>query len=264
MPNGCSTTIDDLVVLYFFLDPAARFRPMPVSTSICVITGATEGIGRAIAFSLGRRGATLAVCARTAANVNSLLGDCTRAQIDAIGMACDVADEQSVSGFARFVLDRYGNVDVLVNNAGVGYHGDVEQMSVAEFDETMAVNIRGVFLMTRAFLPGMKARGHGHIVNIASLAGKNAVPGGAAYSASKHAVLGFSKSLLLEVRRYGIRVMTICPGSVVTAFFEKSGLPLEHPDRKLQPEHVAEAVAAALDLPATATISDLDIRPANP
>jgi 3-oxoacyl-[acyl-carrier protein] reductase len=101
-------------------------------------------------------------------------------------------------------------------------------------------------------------------VNIASLAGRNPLPGGAAYAASKHAVLGFSKSLLLEIRQHGIRVIAICPGSVVSPFFQKSGAALEHPERKLLTEDVADTVVRALELPDRATISELDIRPSDP
>jgi 3-oxoacyl-[acyl-carrier protein] reductase len=104
----------------------------------------------------------------------------------------------------------------------------------------------------------------GHIVNIASLAGRNAVPQAAAYAASKHAVLGFSKSLFAEVRAQGVRVTAVCPGSVVTPFFEKSGVSIERPEAKLQPEDIADTVVAVLELPDRALISELDIRPANP
>lgn len=235
-----------------------------LQSSYCIVTGATEGIGRAIAFALGRRGAKVAVCARTASKVTSLVRELEEAKIDAIGTRCDVADETSVAQFAEFVGQRFDAVDVLVNNAGLGHMGYVDEIDVAAFDDTMAVNVRGVFLMTRAFIPGMKRRRRGAVVNIASLAGRNGVPGAAAYAASKHAVIGFSKSLMLEMRKYDIRVVAVCPGSVVTPFFEKSGMGLEHPERKLQPTDVADAVVATLELPSRATVSELDIRPTNP
>ena len=238
---------------------------MDLDNAICVVTGATEGIGRAIAESLANRGARLALCARTGAKVTTLLQQLTEeAGFTVVGQACDVADEADVTRFAAFVRDSLGPVDVLVNNAGLGHRGPVVEMSTAAFDETFAVNVRGTFLMTRAFLPEMLARGRGHVVNIASLAGRNPVPNAAAYSAAKHAVLGFSKSLFAEVRHRGVRVTAICPGSVATPFFEKSGMGLEHPDRKLQPEDVATTVIAALDLPDRALVSELDVRPTNP
>jgi 3-oxoacyl-[acyl-carrier protein] reductase len=237
---------------------------MNLQGATCVVTGATEGIGRAIAFALGRRGAAVAICARTPARVDATLEELRREGIRAAGQRCDVADEQSVAAFAAFVRDRLGPVRVLVNNAGLAHMRNVDEMTVAQFDETMAVNVRGVFLMTRAFLPEMKQRGEGDIVNIASLAGRNPLPGGAAYAASKHAVLGFSKSLLLEIRQHGIRVIAICPGSVVSPFFQKSGAALEHPERKLLTEDVADTVVRALELPDRATISELDIRPSDP
>jgi 3-oxoacyl-[acyl-carrier protein] reductase len=237
---------------------------MPIDGAVCVVTGATEGIGRAIAFALARRGGRLAVCARTGVKVEQLVAKLKKAGVDAAGGACDVSDENDVRTYTDFVRRELGPVDVLVNNAGLGYMRDVAEMGTAEFDETMAVNVRGVFLMTRAVLPDMMRRGSGHIVNVASLAGRNPVPGGAAYAASKHAVLGFSKSLMLEVRKHGIRVMAVCPGSVVTPFFDKSGMGLQHPDRKLQPEDVADVVVAALELPDRANASEIDIRPSNP
>jgi 3-oxoacyl-[acyl-carrier protein] reductase len=175
-----------------------------------------------------------------------------------------VSDEAAVRAFATVVRDRLGPVDVLVNNAGLAHFGPVAEMSVEDFDETMAVNVRGTFLMTRAFLPDMLERRDGHIINIASLAGRNPVPQAAAYSAAKHAVLGLSKSVFGEVRKQGVRVTAICPGSVVTPFFEKSGATIENPDAKLRPEDIAETVLAVLRLPPRALLSELDIRPSNP
>lgn len=237
---------------------------MTIEGAVCVVTGATEGIGRAIAVALARRGGRLAVCARTGAKVERLVAELRGAGGQAAGAACDVSNESDVRVFTDFVRREVGPTDVLVNNAGLGYRRDVAEMSSAEFDETMAVNVRGVFLMTRAVLPDMMRRGAGHIVNIASLAGKNPVPGAAAYAASKHAVLGFSQSLMLEVREHGIRVIAVCPGSVVTPFFDKSGMGLQHPDRKLLPDDVADVVVAALALPLRANASAIDIRPTNP
>jgi 3-oxoacyl-[acyl-carrier protein] reductase len=237
---------------------------MDLRNANCIVTGATEGIGRAIALALGDRGARLAVCARTADRVDAILDELEERGVMAVGQACDVADEASVAAFAELAREGLGPADVLVNNAGLAHFAPVADMTVAQFDETMAVNVRGVFLMTRAVLPEMRRRGSGHIVNIASLAGRNPVPGGAAYAASKHAVLGFSKSLFGEVRKEGIRVVAICPGSVVTPFFDKSGSELASPERKLQAEDVAATVLAALELPDRALVSELDIRPTNP
>ncbi len=237
---------------------------MNLDSSVAIVTGATEGIGRAITFALGRRGARLAVCARTVQHLEALRVSLDAEGITAAARPCDVADEASVAAFVGFARDQFGDPDVLVNNAGVGHVAPVVEMPVERFDETMAVNVRGVFLMTRAVLPAMIRRGRGHIVNIASLAGRNPVPRAAAYAASKHAVLGFSKSLLMEVREHGIRVLAVCPGSVVTPFFAKAGMPLDHPERKLQPEDIAAAVVAALELPDRALVSELDIRPTTP
>jgi 3-oxoacyl-[acyl-carrier protein] reductase len=237
---------------------------MRLKDVVCVVTGATEGIGRATAFALGERGARLAVCARTGRQIETLLADLRAAGCEAVGTSCDVSDETAVQAFTAFVHEELGPARILVNNAGLAHFGPTLEMSTAAFDETMAVNVRGTFLMSRAFLPDMLDHSSGHIVNIASLAGRNPVPQAAAYAAAKHAVLGFSKSLFAEVRTRGVRVTAICPGSVVTPFFEKSGGTIERPEAKLQPEDIADTVIAVLELPDRALISELDIRPANP
>ena len=237
---------------------------MDFTDKICVVTGATEGIGRAVAAALASRGARLAICARTAGSVERAVAEFRGTGAEVVGRTCDISDEGAVETFAGFVRSACGPPDVLVNNAGLAHFVPVVEMRTADFDRIMAVNVRGTFLMTRAFLPDMLERRQGHIVNIASLAGKNAVPNGAAYSAAKHAVLGFSKSLFAEVRRHGVRVTAICPGSVATPFFEKAGWPTDRPEAKLQPEDVAETVLAALLLPERALLSEIDIRPTNP
>lgn len=238
------------------------FAPdMDVTGSLAVVTGATEGIGRATAFALGRAGARVALCARTEAKVQATVRDLKAAGIDAVGMPCDVSDPACVAAFATFVTrECEAPPRIVVNNAGIGRFRPLAELSLDDWDETMGVNVRSLYLVTRSFLKGMVDAGGGTIVNVASLAGKNGVEGGTAYCASKHAVLGFSKALMLEVRRHNVRVVVICPGSVDTGFRESRA----NRDRVLTADDVAHAILATLTVPDRAMISELDIRPTNP
>ena len=235
-----------------------------MTNRIAFITGATEGIGRATAFALGNAGYAVGVCARTASKVTALVEELRGAGIRAAGRAGDVANPEEVGAAVRHTVISLGPIDTLINNAGILIGKPLEEMSVEEWDRTFATNVRGIFLVTKAVLPDMKARGRGDIVNVASLAGRNGVPNAAAYSASKHAVLGFSRSLLLEVRSHGIRVVAICPGSVDTPLIRNQTVMSPKLDRILKPESVADSILHVLSLPAGATVSELDIRPSNP
>jgi 3-oxoacyl-[acyl-carrier protein] reductase len=237
---------------------------MDLTNRLAVITGATEGIGRAIAIALGGAGAKVAICARTAPNVDATVAALRESGLDAIGQACDVADPAAVRAFADFVGRERGDAAVLVNNAGIGRFASFEALTLEDWDETIAVNLRSLYLVTRAFLPGLVRAGGSSIVNIASLAGRNGFEGGTAYCASKHAVLGFSKALMLEVRKRGLRVIAICPGSVATPFMDKQDRMRPDRDRILTAEDVAQAVVGALTLADRAMVSELDIRPTNP
>ncbi len=234
------------------------------STRTALVTGATEGIGRATAFALGRAGWQVGVCARTVARLDGLLAELGAAGIRAAGRAGDVGDERDAPAIVRHVADALGPVDALVNNAGVLIAKPFEELTPADWDRTMATNLRSLFLMTREVLPEMRRRRRGAVVNVASLAGRNGFVGGTAYVASKHAVLGFSKSLMLEVRRDNIRVVAICPGSVGTAMLRDQPLLKADPDKILRPEDVASTILHALELPERALVCELDIRPTNP
>ena len=229
-----------------------------------LVTGATEGIGRAIAFGLGRAGYAVGVCARTPSKLRALLDDLRAAGITAHGVPADVGLESDVATMVADITGALGPVDVLVNNAGVALLKPFEQLTLDEWDTTMATNLRSLFLVTRAVIPGMRQRKHGAIVNIASLAGRNGFAGGTAYTASKHAVLGFARSLMLEVRKDNVRVITICPGSVDTPLISSQGMLKPDVTKILKPEDVADAVLAALALPERALVSELDLRPTNP
>ena len=216
------------------------------------------------ALALGQAGWQLGVCARTASRVDALLAELAAGGIRAAGRAGDVGDERDAPAIVRHVADALGPVDALVNNAGVLIAKPFEELALAEWDRTMATNLRSLFLVTREVLPDMRRRRHGTVVNVASLAGRNGFVGGTAYSASKHAVLGFSRSLMLEVRRDNVRVIAICPGSVGTAMLRDQPLLKADPARILRPEDVAAAIMHALELPARAMVSELDIRPTDP
>jgi 3-oxoacyl-[acyl-carrier protein] reductase len=229
-----------------------------------LVTGATQGIGRATAFALGRAGFRVGVCARTAAKVDALVRELEGEGLSAAGAAADVSDPAQVDRAVTRIVGALGEVGVLVNNAGVLIARPFAELTLADWDATMATNLRGLFVVTSAVLPAMRRRREGTVVNVASLAGRNGFVGGAAYAASKHGVLGFSRSLLLEVRKEGIRVVAICPGSVDTEMLHEQPLLQANPQRILQPEDVADAILHAIRLPARATVSELDVRPTNP
>lgn len=229
-----------------------------------LVTGATEGIGRAIAFTLGRAGFQVGVCARTPARVEALLADLAADGISAAGLSCDVGDPAQVERLVAHVADRLAPVEVLVNNAGAGVIKPFGDITLEDWDRVFATNLRGLYLVTRAVLPAMRARKTGDVINVSSLAGKRGFIGGTAYAASKHAVMGFSESLMLELRKEGIRVTALCPGSVDTKMIHAQTVFERDPERILKPEDVAETVLALVRLPRRANISELEIRPANP
>ncbi|HUF36255.1 MAG TPA: SDR family NAD(P)-dependent oxidoreductase [Gemmatimonadales bacterium] len=229
-----------------------------------LVTGATEGIGRATALALGRAGYRVGLCARTADRLDALATELRAAGIVAAAAPADVGDPDQIAGAVRRVTDDLGDIDVLINNAGVLIARPVEELTLTDWDATMTTNLRGLFLATRAVLPGMRRRRRGTIVNVASLAGRNGFAGGTAYAASKHGVLGFSRSLMLEVRKDGIRVVAVCPGSVDTGLLRDQPMLKSDPEKILRPEDVAETIVHALRLPDRAMVSELDIRPTNP
>jgi 3-oxoacyl-[acyl-carrier protein] reductase len=237
--------------------------PMP-DTGTALVTGATEGIGRATALALGRAGYRVAACARTPARVEALVAELRACGIEAAGASADVADEIEIGRAVASLTEVLGDVDVLVNNAGVLIGKPLEELTLDEWDRTMATNLRGLFLTTRLVLPGMRTRRRGTIVNVASLSGRSGFAGGTAYAASKHGVLGFSRSLMLEVRKDGVRVVAVCPGSVATGMLRDQPMLKSDPKRILRPEDVADVILQAVRLPERAMVSELDIRPTNP
>ena len=233
-------------------------------SAAALVTGATEGIGRATAFAFGRAGYRVAVCARTASKVDALVEALRRDGITAAGAPADVGNAAQVTAAVERLAGEVGEIEVLVNNAGVLIARPIGELTLEDWDATMSTNMRGLFLMTRAVLPAMRARKRGTIVNVASLAGRNGFAGGTAYAASKHGVLGFSRSLMLEVRKDGVRVVAVCPGSVATAMLQDQPMLPNNPDRILRPEDVAETILHAVRLPERAMVSEVDVRPTNP
>jgi 3-oxoacyl-[acyl-carrier protein] reductase len=229
-----------------------------------LITGATEGIGRATALALGRAGYRIGAVARTETKLRQLVAHLKEEGIEAAGAAADVGRPEQVERAVQEIGRALGEIDVLVNNAGVLIAKPFEELTLDDWDRTMATNLRSLYLVTRAVLPPMRRRKSGTVVNVASLAARNGFAGGTAYTASKHAVLGFSRSLMLEARKDNVRVITVCPGSVDTGMLRDQTMLKSDPQRILKPEDVADTIVQAVGLPPRAMVSELDIRPTNP
>jgi len=223
---------------------------------IAVVTGASRGIGLAIAQALADAGCQVALAARfrDARQIRKI-----QRKLSAFAQRCDVRDERSVSAFFAAVKQRFGHVDVLVNNAGVGGPSrKVAQLSPADWREIIETNLTGMFLATRAALPLLK-RG-ASIVNNLSVSAKNAFPGMSAYNASKHGAAGFTNTLREELRERGIRVIGLYPGATDTAIWEQFW-PAVPRRRMMSPQTIARAVVFALSLPPEATVEELVIAP---
>ena len=229
-------------------------------TPVVLITGASQGIGAAIAkvFAQELRGVRLALVARSEKNLRAVGRICARQGAVVEVFPTDVSDEIAVAGLAAAVAKRFGAVDVLINNAGQFAAAPFTKMSVAEFDRLLAVNLRSVFLVSRAFVPAMIRRGRGDVFNMSSVAGLDAYPGGAAYSAAKFGVAGLSKVMRAELREQGVRVCCVYPGATVSPSWAKSGVA---PQRLMPAEDVARAFVDVYRLSRRTVVEEIVLRP---
>lgn len=230
---------------------------------ISIVTGASRGIGRGIALRLAKEKHNVMIFGRDISLLKTFEKELREFGIDTKSFAGDVKNEKFVKDSIDTILNQFGKIDHLINNAGIGIMKKVIDATLDDFKEQIDTNLYGIFNFTKAVLPIMIERQSGSIINILSLAAKNSFVGGAMYSASKHAALGFTKSLMLEVREYNIRVAAICPGSVDTEFSHGT-IQSKNVNKILKPEDIAEAVVSVLNLPPRALISEIDIRPTNP
>jgi 3-oxoacyl-[acyl-carrier protein] reductase len=238
---------------------------MELKNKTAVITGAGKGIGRAIAEVLAKEGVNLGLIARTAADLEQLqasLGDTYGVKV--VSAVADVSDRTQAEAAVASLEMELGAIDVLINNAGTATFGTVLDMDPEEWERIVRVNLMGTYYVTRAALPSMVAQSSGTIINISSTAGERGAATTSAYSASKFAVLGFTESLLQEVRKSNIRVTALTPSTVNTELASSAGLKIGDEDRMMQPEDVAELVLATLKLPQRVFIKSAGIWTTNP
>ena len=225
---------------------------------VALVTGGSRGIGLAIARRLGHMGARLAICARSPERLEFARLQMASDDVIALAIAADVTRAFEVTAAIDRVQTEIGPIDILVNCAGLGIFGAFHERSELEWNTVLDTNLKSVFLMSRAVAPEMIRRSYGHIVNISSLAGKNAFANGALYCASKWGLMGLTNCIAEELRVHGIRVSAVCPGSVATEFSPHAGRDL---DKLLQPDDVAHAVAMILTERPQGFISEILLRP---
>ena len=224
-----------------------------------VITGGSRGIGLAIAKAFVARGGRVAITGRNQSHLDAAvqtLGE------GAYALQADVSKPEQASRAIDAAASRFGGLDVLVNNAGIGLMRPVAELSIAEWQQTLDTNLSGVFYCCHAALPHLKRRGAGWIINISSLAGRNPFAGGAVYCASKAGLNAFSEALMQEVRYDNIRVSYIMPGSVATGFSNRASS--DGADWKIAPEDIADVVIDLVTFPSRSLPSRIEVRPSRP
>lgn len=214
-----------------------------------IVTGASSGIGRELARRLAREGARVALVARREAELRCLASEIEQDGGRAVVIPCDVADRDAVFAGAALAVSALGRVDLLINNAGYGHHRRFLDWDLDDMEHMLRVNFLGSLYWTKAVLPQMVDRGNGWLVFVASVAGKLAVPEESAYVASKFAMVGFAETLSIELEDLGVHVLTVCPGTVKTPFFDAEALERMPPVSRrmmIKPEAVVDAIIAGL------------------
>jgi 3-oxoacyl-[acyl-carrier protein] reductase len=229
-----------------------------LSGGIALVTGGSRGIGRAIALRLAALGASVAICGRDAKKLQETSTELQKLTPRVFSQIADVSRSADVTSLVASVEAALGPISILVNNAGVGLFGPAHEKSEADWDRVLDTNLKSVFLVSRAVAPSMIRQGHGDIINISSLAGRNAFAGGGLYCASKWGVQGLSACMAEDLRGHGIRVSVICPGSVATEF---SGRGPKDRSKVLAPQDVAHAVALVVTQGPQSFLSEIHLRP---
>jgi 3-oxoacyl-[acyl-carrier protein] reductase len=232
---------------------------MNLKDNVALVTGAGRGIGRVISLALGAAGAHVVTTARTQSEIEAVATEISAAGGEATALQVDLTDEASVRGLFAELQKRLGPLDVLINNAGIGFYGPLVDFPLEKFEKIMAVNVRGVFLCCREAMKIMVPRKSGYIINISSVVGFRGYPDQSVYTASKHGVMGLTRSLAVEAQESGIRVSAISPGGVDTEMIRRSRPDLD-PSVLLRPEDIAQAVLYLLSLSDSAAVDEIYIR----
>ena len=230
----------------------------PLLGAVALVTGGNRGIGRAIALRLAQLGAAVAICGRNAQALDATETELKRSGSPVHSQIADVSRSADVTALVDQTQSALGLISILVNNAGVGLFGPVHEKTEADWDRILNTNLKSAFLVSRAVAPAMIQRGAGDIINISSLAGRNAFAGGGIYCASKWGLQGLSACMAEDLREHGIRVSIICPGSVGTGFSTRGS---KDPSKVLSPEDVAHAVELIVTQSPQSFLSEIHLRP---
>lgn len=233
-----------------------------LENKVALITGGSKGIGYGIAAALMEKNMKVAITSRTAAHAEEAAGQLNEiGKGEALGLEADVRDFSSQQKAVSQVTEKWGKIDVLVANAGLGHFASIEEMTPDQWHETIDTNLTGVFYSIKAALEALKSS-EGYIMTISSLAGTNFFAGGAAYNASKFGLTGFSQSVMLDLRQHGIKVTTIMPGSVATYF--NNHQPNPEDGWKIQKEDLGQMVVDLLQMHPRTLPSKIEVRPTKP
>jgi NAD(P)-dependent dehydrogenase (short-subunit alcohol dehydrogenase family) len=230
-----------------------------LENKVAFITGGSKGIGLGIASALMKEKMKVAITSRSQEAADKAVAQLNKiGKGEAMGLAADVRNAKAQQQAVDQVVKKWGAIDVLVANAGLGYFGSIETLTVEDWQETIDTNLTGVFYSVKACLPALK-KSKGYVFTISSLAGTNFFAGGSAYNASKFGLVGFSQAIMLDLRNLGIKVTTIMPGSVATNF--NNGNPSEGDAWKIQPEDIGQMVVDLLKMNPRTLPSKIEVRP---